>query len=79
MTSLIVSYVFILVQRLLLVMEKNIRFKMSDGKEVALKQIGNYKFLGRTLGKGNFARVELAEHKLTGAKVGLFVSIINWS
>eukprot|EP00795_Rhopilema_esculentum_P011383 gene11383-21579_t len=56
-------------------MEKNIRLKMSDGKEVALRQIGNYKFLGRTLGKGNFARVELAEHKLTGAKVA--IKIIN--
>ena len=42
---------------------------MAEGTQLVLKQIGNYKFLNKTLGKGNFARVELAEHKLTGAKV----------
>ena len=43
---------------------------MAEKKDLVLKQIGNYRFLGKTLGKGNFARVELAEHKLTGIKVG---------
>lgn len=42
---------------------------MADSKKLVLRQIGNYRLLGKTLGKGNFARVELAEHKPTGAKV----------
>ena len=44
---------------------------MADSRYMRLKQIGNYKFLGSTLGKGTFAKVELAEHKLTGIKVRL--------
>ena len=42
---------------------------MADSKDLIIKQIGNYRFLGKTLGKGNFAKVELGEHKLTGIKV----------
>ncbi len=48
---------------------------MAGDSKFTLKQIGNYKFAGKTLGKGNFARVELAEHRLTGAKVLLFNSL----
>lgn len=32
--------------------------------------IGRYVMEGQTLGKGNFARVELAHHTITGCKVG---------
>ena len=32
--------------------------------------IGRYSMEGQTLGKGNFARVELAHHTVTGVKVG---------
>ena len=42
---------------------------MLAGSPVTLKQIGNYRLTGKILGKGNFARVELAENKLTGSKV----------
>lgn len=38
-------------------------------QEEKIKAIGNYVLLGKTLGKGNFARVELASHCLTKAKV----------
>jgi len=34
--------------------------------------LGRYTMEGQTLGKGNFARVELAHHTVTGVKVGLF-------
>ena len=42
---------------------------MGERGHVRFNQIGNYKFLGKILGKGTFAKVELAEHKLTGVKV----------
>ena len=45
---------------------------MADTKDLIIKQIGNYRFLGKTLGKGNFAKVELGEHKLTGVKVQMY-------
>lgn len=36
--------------------------------------IGRYAMEGHTLGKGNFARVELAHHTVTGCKVCRFRS-----
>jgi hypothetical protein len=38
-----------------------------SGKQV--RCIGRYSLTGKTLGKGNFARVELATHIITNAKV----------
>ena len=51
--------------------------KMAEKDRFTLKQIGNYKFVGESLGKGNFARVELAEHRLTGAKVSRLFRQVN--
>lgn len=39
------------------------------GKKI--QYIGRYVMDGETLGKGNFARVELATHGVTGCKVSL--------
>lgn len=44
---------------------------MKESKEFLLQRIGNYDLCGRTLGKGAFARVELANHRLTNTKVAL--------
>ena len=44
---------------------------MSKEAERKLKAIGNYHLGGRCLGKGSFARVELATHMAMGVKVAL--------
>jgi hypothetical protein len=41
----------------------------SNNIELGVPQIGNYVFV-KTLGEGNFAKVKLARHKLTGQEVG---------
>jgi MAP/microtubule affinity-regulating kinase len=41
----------------------------SNNVELGVPQIGNYVFV-KTLGEGNFAKVKLARHKLTGQEVG---------
>lgn len=38
-----------------------------------IKKLGNYHFVGKTLGKGHFGFVELAVHTLTNIKVHLDV------
>ena len=38
-------------------------------KDNQIKKLGNYIFLGKTLGKGHFGFVELAVHTLTNVKV----------
>ena len=38
-------------------------------KENQIKKLGNYHFVGKTLGKGHFGFVELAVHTLTNIKV----------
>jgi len=44
---------------------------MKASDELLLKRIGGYSLLGKTLGKGAFARVELANHSLSNTKVAL--------
>lgn len=43
--------------------------------DVNLASIGNYLFV-KTLGEGNFAKVKLAKHKITGTEVGLVSAIL---
>jgi 5'-AMP-activated protein kinase, catalytic alpha subunit len=52
------------------------RLKMDGSTRVSghSEALRNYK-LGRTLGIGNFGKVKIAEHKLTGHKVA--IKIIN--
>ena len=38
-------------------------------RENQIKELGNYHFVGKTLGKGHFGFVELAVHALTNIKV----------
>jgi hypothetical protein len=38
-------------------------------RENQIKELGNYHFVGKTLGKGHFGFVELAVHSLTNIKV----------
>lgn len=40
-----------------------------DNKKGKLVSIGNYKFTGRRLGKGNFAKVEEAVHSVLNVRV----------
>ena len=40
----------------------------TNNPDVTLSSIGNYVFQ-KTVGEGNFAKVKLAKHKLTGAEV----------
>jgi len=42
--------------------------KDSRNPELNVTSIGNYAII-RTLGEGNFAKVKLAKHKITGAEV----------
>ena len=42
---------------------------MKKSDELLLKRIGGYTLVGKTLGKGAFARVELATHRLSNTKV----------
>ena len=42
---------------------------MKKSDELLLKRIGGYTLVGKTLGKGSFARVELATHRLSNTKV----------
>eukprot|EP00158_Paraphelidium_tribonemae_P005172 Partr_v1_DN27202_c0_g2_i2_m38492 putative Map microtubule affinity-regulating kinase len=44
--------------------------KMEGNPDAALTSIGNYVF-SKTLGEGNFAKVKLAKHKLTGQEVAV--------
>ena len=41
-------------------------------RENQIKKLGNYHFVGKTLGKGHFGFVELAVHTLTNIKVLVF-------
>lgn len=45
--------------------------------ESKVKVIGNYVLTSRTLGKGNFARVEEAQHTATKAKVRTKISTFH--
>ena len=45
--------------------------KMENEEQFRLRKIGNYTLSKTTLGKGNFGRVELAEHCLTKVKVAM--------
>ena len=48
-------------------------------KEFLLQKIGGYRLLQKNLGKGSFARVELAVHCVTNTKVIFyFVTILIW-
>lgn len=49
------------------------RHENEANPDLSLNSIGNYVF-ERTLGQGNFAKVKLAKHKLTGQEVR-FISI----
>lgn len=40
--------------------------------------IGNYRLL-KTIGKGNFAKVKLARHVLTGKEVGMHAHTLDWT
>jgi MAP/microtubule affinity-regulating kinase len=42
--------------------------KMEGNPDANIATIGNYVF-DKTLGEGNFAKVKLAKHKLTGQEV----------
>ncbi|XP_044745608.1 MAP/microtubule affinity-regulating kinase 3-like [Coccinella septempunctata] len=42
-----------------------------------IASVGNYKFTGKILGKGNFARVEEAYHELLGIKVAVKIMDLN--
>lgn len=42
--------------------------KMEGNPDANITTIGNYVF-DKTLGEGNFAKVKLAKHKLTGQEV----------
>ena len=42
--------------------------KMEGNPDGSLTAIGNYTFQ-KTLGEGNFAKVKLAKHKITGQEV----------
>ena len=44
----------------------------SDNPDLHLSVVGNYNLV-KTVGEGNFAKVKLATHKLTGAEVCLCV------
>ncbi|KAJ3100883.1 Serine/threonine-protein kinase par-1 [Phlyctochytrium planicorne] len=44
----------------------------TDNPDIHLSSIGNYAFQ-KTVGEGNFAKVKLAKHKLTGAEVAVKV------
>ena len=46
--------------------------KMEGNPDAALTSIGNYVF-SKTLGEGNFAKVKLAKHKLTGQEVSTII------
>lgn len=48
--------------------------RMSKRKIIS---VGNYKFTGKILGKGNFARVEEAYHELLGLKVAVKIMDLN--
>jgi MAP/microtubule affinity-regulating kinase len=43
----------------------------STNPDLNLASIGNYQFV-KTLGEGNFAKVKLATHKLTGQEVSAY-------
>lgn len=45
-----------------------------NSKDFLMKRFGGYQLLGVNLGRGSFARVELANHLLTSTKV----SYIQW-
>jgi MAP/microtubule affinity-regulating kinase len=47
-------------------MSKSTKKKETEGDSIA--GIGNYVFQ-KTVGEGNFAKVKLSKHKLTGAEV----------
>jgi MAP/microtubule affinity-regulating kinase len=42
--------------------------------DVSLPGIGNYLFQ-KTVGEGNFAKVKLSTHKITGAEVMLYLTL----
>jgi MAP/microtubule affinity-regulating kinase len=42
----------------------------TSNPDIGLPGIGNYLFQ-KTVGEGNFAKVKLAKHKITGAEVAL--------
>ena len=44
----------------------------ANNPDLQLANIGNYNMI-KTLGEGNFAKVKLASHKLTGAEVRLLL------
>ena len=43
--------------------------KLEGNPDASLTSIGNYVFQ-KTVGEGNFAKVKLAKHKITGQEVG---------
>lgn len=42
--------------------------KMEGNPDANLTQVSNYTFM-KTLGEGNFAKVKLAKHRITGQEV----------
>ena len=48
----------------------------TNNPDVTLSSIGNYVFQ-KTVGEGNFAKVKLAKHKLTGAEVCITIYIFD--
>lgn len=48
----------------------------SGNPDLQLNLVGNYNII-KTLGEGNFAKVKLATHKLTGAEVCLCEMIVS--
>ena len=46
----------------------------SNNPDLTLPSVGNYVFI-KTVGEGNFAKVKLATHKITGAEVSSIVCI----
>lgn len=49
---------------------------MTQGGGRKLVSVGNYRFTGKRLGKGNFARVDEAVHTVLNVKVKSFVLFI---
>lgn len=45
---------------------------MTQGGGRKVVSVGNYRFTGKRLGKGNFARVDEAVHTVLNVKVGVF-------
>lgn len=51
---------------------------MTQGGGRKVVNVGNYRFTGKRLGKGNFARVDEALHTVLNVKVGDLTNFLCW-